>query len=90
MLKSKSWWVQKYGDTTTTTCALVATQLGDAIRQNNLLQVKAIITKHPHVLFTKIFNHKRTALYVASFYGKFEIVRLLLDSGADPEVEFMT
>ncbi|GAB9462868.1 hypothetical protein Gpo141_00000349 [Globisporangium polare] len=54
------------------------TSLYEAIRDNRRDAVDACVQRHPHVVFAK-----RTALYVASFFGRHEIVKYLVERGAD-------
>ncbi|KAL3667460.1 hypothetical protein V7S43_007682 [Phytophthora oleae] len=58
-----------------------------AIRDNQVDQVQRYIAEHPAAVFTKIFgNNQRTALYIASFFGRHKVVKLLLCRGADKDL----
>ncbi|KAG7389932.1 hypothetical protein PHYPSEUDO_009190 [Phytophthora pseudosyringae] len=53
-----------------------------AIRDNQVEQVRRYIVGHPAAVFTK-----RTALYVASFFGRHKVVEVLLRRGADKDLQ---
>ncbi|KAE9052955.1 hypothetical protein PR001_g20 [Phytophthora rubi] len=78
------WWRQMYGDGGDNTSKAVIPDLDGfyrAVRDNQVDQVQRFIAKHPAAVFTK-----RTALYVASLFGRHQIVKLLLRRGADKDL----
>ncbi|POM72734.1 LOW QUALITY PROTEIN: Hypothetical protein PHPALM_10508, partial [Phytophthora palmivora] len=92
------WWSQRYGlDAAQHSDAALSSELDGfyrAIRDNQVELVQRYVSQHPAAVFTKsvwiayicswlwsqIF---RTALYVASFFGRHQVVKLLLRRGAD-------
>ncbi|KAL4177343.1 hypothetical protein KRP22_002276 [Phytophthora ramorum] len=90
------WWSQTYGHNEDARqrpeAAAVAPSGRDgfyrAIRDNCVDQVQRFVAENPAAVFTKIFgNNQWTALYVASFFGRHQIVRVLLRHGADKNVQ---
>ncbi|KAG7400988.1 hypothetical protein PHYBOEH_003578 [Phytophthora boehmeriae] len=60
-------------------------QLYCCIRDNQVERVQRFLDAHPSAVFTK-GNNQRTPLFVASFFGRHEIVKLLLRRGADKDL----
>ncbi|ETK76268.1 hypothetical protein F441_17642 [Phytophthora nicotianae CJ01A1] len=59
-----------------------------AIRDNQVERVQSYIAQNPTAVFTKVFGeNQRTALYVASFFGRHKVVKLLLHRGADKNLQ---
>lgn len=61
-----------------------------AIRDNHVKEVARVIDTYTYLIFAKCFPpdaaKERTALYVASFFARPEIVELLLQRGADRQL----
>uniref|UniRef100_K3X236 Uncharacterized protein n=1 Tax=Globisporangium ultimum (strain ATCC 200006 / CBS 805.95 / DAOM BR144) TaxID=431595 RepID=K3X236_GLOUD len=57
-------------------------RLFQAIRANRKEIVEQVVERHPHIVFAK-GDHKRTPLYVASFFARHELVKYFLSRGAD-------
>ena len=49
--------------------------------------VKSLVIEHPQDLDTRCFDHKSTALHLASRKGHIGVIRVLLDNGADADAQ---
>ncbi len=65
----------------------VTPNLFDAILSNNIKQVKEIITKNHDAAKTPIGYQKLAPIYISVANGRVEITKLLLENGADPNVD---
>ncbi|KAF4315825.1 hypothetical protein BBO99_00002054 [Phytophthora kernoviae] len=88
------WWSRTYGydkkhrgqctlpiENPTPAASSAHEQLYRFIRDNQVERVQRFVDEHPSAVFTK-----RTPLFVASFFGRHEIVKLLLRRGADKDL----
>lgn len=81
------WWIQTYGqDNMKALTPEIVQNLYQALQSGNLAEIQHYVKKYPHIPHTKIFgNHQRSLLYVASFLGRVDICKWLIqDVGADP------
>ncbi|KAG6948652.1 hypothetical protein JG687_00015406 [Phytophthora cactorum] len=79
------WWRRTYGHDNVSAANANPSALDGfycAIRDNQVEQVQRYIAQNPAAVFTK-----RTALYVASSFGRHKIVTLLLHRGADKDLQ---
>ncbi|KAF0733998.1 hypothetical protein Ae201684_009171 [Aphanomyces euteiches] len=89
--RTVSWWKEHYGSIAFLDAKSIeqtaTQQLYRAIVENDIKTAKHLLEMHPQLSFIKVFgNGKRTALYVASCLAKVEIVRLLIQHGADKKL----
>ncbi|KAG2842183.1 hypothetical protein PC129_g20127 [Phytophthora cactorum] len=85
------WWRRTYGHDNVSAANANPSALDGfycAIRDNQVEQVQRYIAQNPAAVFTKVFGgNQRTALYVASSFGRHKIVTLLLHRGADKDLQ---
>ena len=65
------------------------TAFGQAIRGGNMETVKLLLEHQPNLIikYDEGWDEEQTALMIAAVKGHTEIVRLLLDRGADPNIQ---
>ena len=61
-------------------------ELLQAIKSNNLEKIKEIIAKEKNIVNDRLDNERNTALHLAVLKQDLNLVKLLLDNGADPNI----